>query len=129
MGQGGFVARLAAGDAEESAPLVADFVDFAFGIVGFTISGCLAKVNRFRHLVSVGIVVWIISTGAYSLVVYINAISSAVGNVVGYAGMSFIKIGIFLLIGWGLSYIFVRTPKTPAAADSQESDTATIRSE
>jgi hypothetical protein len=126
---GGFVAGLAAGGTEEPPWLTYVFAhfafgipgftiigclaNFAFGIAGFTIIGCLAKENRLEHLVAVGGLVWMIS-----------AFTVRFGGItVGMWVVSIAGIAVTLLIGWGLSCIFVRAAKTPVAPDdSQESE-------
>jgi hypothetical protein len=69
-----------------------------FCIIGFTISGCLAVENRWRHLAFVGAIVWVVS----------------IFNVI-FFGLTFIQwaasvvaIAIFALIGGGISLLFKR---------------------
>jgi ABC-type multidrug transport system fused ATPase/permease subunit len=66
--------------------------------IGFTISGCLAVENRWRHLAFVGAIVWLVS----------------IFNVI-FFGLTFIQwaasviaIAIFALIGGGISLLFKR---------------------
>ena len=81
-------------------------------IVGFTISGCIVKVNRFKHLFVVALGVWITSIvniflGISDLVTWILCI---------------ITIVFSMLIGGALSLIFVRPPKSVEVYDVAYSD-------
>ncbi|MGQ0700097.1 MAG: hypothetical protein ACT4PZ_17860 [Panacagrimonas sp.] len=35
--------------------------NFLFALIGFTVAGCLARTNRFRHLLVVTVIVWVLS--------------------------------------------------------------------
>jgi len=72
-----------------------------FSIVGFTISGALARINRFKHLVHVAIGVWLMGLNNIFLV----------GTSLKTWALSLIFIVITMVIGWLLSYLFVRDPK------------------
>jgi TPR repeat protein len=81
-----------------------------FLTIGFTISGCLAVENRWRHLAFVGAIVWVVS----------------IFNVV-FFGLTFIQwaasvvaIAIFALIGGGISLLFKR--KTLVEISSNAND-------
>jgi hypothetical protein len=59
---GGFVAGLATGGSSRDPQrymLAIAASNFLLGAVGFTISGCLAPVSRWRHLVHVAVGVWL----------------------------------------------------------------------
>lgn len=45
---------------QEFPTLAIGMATFLFGTVGFIISGCLTKMDRFRHMVKVAIGVWLI---------------------------------------------------------------------
>jgi hypothetical protein len=70
-----------------------------FSIVGFTISGCLAGRHRFRHLFHVALGVWLLSA--------FNMLLPALGLVQWLAGS--LVIGFAMVIGGGISFVFVRT--------------------
>ena len=81
-----------------------------FLTIGFTISGCLAVENRWRHLAFVAAIVWVVS----------------IFNVI-FFGLTFIQwaasvvaIAIFALIGGGISLLFKR--KTLVEISSNASD-------
>jgi hypothetical protein len=67
-----------------------------FCIIGFTISGCLAVGNRWRHLAIVAAIVWAVSI--------FNVIFFGV-TIIQWAA-SVIAVAIFALIGGGLSFLF-----------------------
>jgi hypothetical protein len=71
-------------------------------IVGFTISGCLIKINRFKHLFIVAIGVWIVNLS--NIVLGMSTFT--------FWLISLLTILVMMLIGGGLSFLFVRTPKT-----------------
>ena len=71
-------------------------------IVGFTIGGCIAKTRRIKHLFIVAIGVWIvnllnIALGASTFTLWL---------------VSLLPTLLMMLIGWALSFLFVRAPKT-----------------
>jgi len=72
-----------------------------FGTVGFCISGCLAKSNRWKHLSIVAVFVWLVG--------FINVIIIPVTIVSWFSGIIFIFI--MMGIGGSLSYIFVKSTK------------------
>jgi hypothetical protein len=72
-----------------------------FSIVGFTISGALARTNRFKHLVQVALGVWLLGL--------INIF--LVGTTIKAWALSVIFIVIAMGIGGLLSYLFARSPK------------------
>jgi hypothetical protein len=78
------------------------FANLIFGTVGFCISGCLAKSNRWKHLNLVALGVWLVGL--------INVIVMPITIVSWFFGIIFIYT--MMGIGGGLSYIFVKTPKT-----------------
>ncbi|MHB8901221.1 MAG: hypothetical protein ACYC6Y_20930 [Thermoguttaceae bacterium] len=72
-----------------------------FMIVGFTISGCIVKVQRFRHMFHVALAVWLL--GAFNILLV-----PGLGLVQWAAGL--VGIMIMMLIGGGISLIFVWPP-------------------
>ena len=76
-----------------------------FGTVGFTISGCIVKTNRFKHLYQVALGVWLLSL-----------INVAFGMVdIQQWLVSILSVLLMMGMGGGLSYLFVRTPKAESA--------------
>ena len=76
-----------------------------WGVVGFTISGCLARVNRWAHLSMVALIFWFAC--AANVVAGITPITAwAAGSVL---------ILIMMGLGGGLSYLFVKTPQAESA--------------
>jgi hypothetical protein len=83
--------------------------NLVFGSVGFTISGCMAKVGRWKHLFIVAIGVWIVGL--------INIIIAPINIMQWFFG--FIFIVLIMAIGGGLSYLFVPTPKSKESNEVQ----------
>jgi len=100
-GIGGFLIGLAA--AGGNLPIaVIGVSNIIFSIVGFTISGCMAKVQRFRHLLHVALAVWLLS--AFNMLLI-----PAIGLAQWLAGI--VVLMISMAIGGALSFIFVKTPE------------------
>jgi len=105
-GIGGFVIGIAT--AGSRLPILAIAVsNILLGIVGFCISGCMIKDNRWKHLTIVALLVWL---------------TSIVNTIFGPFSLSNWFFGIALLfvmmaIGGGLSFIFVK----PVHNDPQSS--------
>jgi hypothetical protein len=81
-----------------------------WGVVGFTISGCLARDNRWRHLAVVALIFWLVCL--VNVVLGMTPVTSwAVG---------FLLILLMMGLGGGLSYLFVRMPQgeSPASTGS-----------
>jgi hypothetical protein len=76
-----------------------------WGIVGFTISGCLAKGQRFKHLFMVAVGLWLVS--------FVN-VATGMTPLPAWA-VGFVLILVMMGIGGGLSYLFVKTPKPETA--------------
>lgn len=57
----GFVFGLLGERASPKMQIGIAFSNILFGIFAFTISGCLVKANRFRHLFFVALVTWLLS--------------------------------------------------------------------
>ena len=108
---GGFVIGIASAG-RAMAMEVIGISNMIFMIVGFTVSGCIAKVNRFRHLLHVAVAVWLLSV--------FNVLFYAIG--LGQWLLSIVAIVIAMLIGGGVSYIFVRTPKEEHSQQSDRGD-------
>ena len=74
--------------------------NIVFGTVGFTISGCIVKTSRFRHLFQVALGVWLLSL-----------INVALGLVdIQQWLVSILSVLLMMGMGGGLSYLFVRAP-------------------
>jgi len=73
------------------------FSNFIFGVVGFTIVGALARTDRFKHLLLVGLCVWLIGLSAL-LVIPMTLKQWFIGG-----GLFQVLI---VLIGCGLSFLF-----------------------
>jgi hypothetical protein len=94
---------------EEATPLVIGLSNIFWGTVGFTISGCLAKVQRFRHLLMVAVGLWLVS--------FVNVVMGLTQAQVWAAG--FLLILMMMGLGGGLSYLFVRTPRAEPVPSGQ----------
>ena len=86
---------------EEVSPVVIGVSNIFWGTVGFTISGCLAKVQRFKHLFMVAVGLWLVS--------FVNVVMGLSQVQVWAAG--FMLILLMMGLGGGLSYLFVRAPQ------------------
>ncbi|MGH7260808.1 MAG: hypothetical protein ACREI9_09025 [Nitrospiraceae bacterium] len=79
--------------------------NIVFGTVGFTISGCIVKINRFKHLYRVALGVWLLSL-----------MNVAFGMVdIQQWLVSILSVLLMMGMGGGLSYLFVRTPPAGSA--------------
>ncbi len=92
----------------EVTPLVIGLSNIFWGTVGFTISGCLAKVQRFKHLFLVALGLWLLS--------FVNVAMGLTPPQVWAAGS--LLILAMMGMGGGLSYLIVKTP--PAAEPPAE---------
>jgi flagellar basal body-associated protein FliL len=81
-----------------------------FCIIGFTISGCLAVGNRWRHLAFVGAIVWAASI--------FNVIFFGFPIVMWMA--SIVAVAIFALIGGGISLLFKRKTLVEISSNSND---------
>ena len=93
---------------EEVTALVIGLSNFFWGTVGFTISGCLARIQRFKHLFIVAIGLWFVS--------FVNVAMGLTPVQMWAAG--FLLILLMMGLGGGLSYLFVRTPQAEPPASS-----------
>ncbi len=101
----GFTSSLTGGEVNVLAIALSNII---FGTVGFTISGCIVKINRFRHLYQVALGVWLLSL-----------VNVALGLVdIQQWLVSILSVLLMMGMGGGLSYLFVRTPpvEPPAGA-------------
>jgi len=94
--------QIVQGMGEEVTPVMIGLSNIFWGTVGFAISGCLAKMQRFKHLFMVAVGLWLVS--------FVNV-------AMGLTPVQFWAVGFFLILlmmglGGGLSYLFVRTPQT-----------------
>jgi hypothetical protein len=103
--------KIIQGAGDEATPLVIGLSNIFWGTVGFTISGCLARVQRFKHLFMVALGLWLLS--------FVNVAMGLTPLPVWVAG--FLLILVMMGLGGGLSYLFVKAPKddqpTPVAQD------------
>ena len=82
--------------------------NFFWGTVGFTISGCLARVQRFKHLLMVAVGLWLVS--------FVNVAMGLTPLLTQVAGL--LLILLMMGLGGGLSYLFVKTPQAqPVSAE------------
>lgn len=102
---GGFVVGMA-GATGDTFILAIAASNLLLTTVGFTIAGCLAKQDRFKHLFLVALGLWFTSL--------VNVLSPAV-SLVQWAA-SIVAILVTMAIGGGLSFLFVK-PST--AGDAQ----------
>lgn len=86
---------------EEVTALVIGLSNIFWGTVGFTISGCLAKTERFKHLFMVAVGLWLVS--------FVNVVMGL--TPVQFWAVGFLLILLMMGLGGGLSYLFVRTPQ------------------
>jgi len=86
---------------EEVTPLVIGLSNIFWGTVGFTISGCLARVQRFKHLFMVALGLWLLSS--------VNVVMGLTHLPVWAVG--FLLILVMMGMGGGLSYLFVKSPQ------------------
>ncbi|WP_414570568.1 hypothetical protein [Nostoc sp. CCY 9925] len=86
---------------EEMLPTIALF-NFVILTLAFLISGCAAKVNRFRHLRAIAILIWLGSIVNIYIVPGASLLTWLISS---------IPIAITMLIGGGLSFLVV--PNTP----------------
>ena len=103
-GIGGFAAGLATGGPQRDAQqfiIAVAASNLLLGTVGFTVVGCLAPPNRWRHLAFVALGVWITSL--------INVVFFGVG-LAQWIG-SAIFMAIVMGIGGAISYLFKRNGK------------------
>lgn len=97
------------GMGEEVTPLVIGLSNIFWGTVGFTISGCLAGVQRFRHLFAVAVGLWLVS--------FVN-VAMGMTPLPAWA-VGFLLILLMMGLGGGLSYLFVRTPSVAPTSVEQ----------
>ena len=81
-----------------------------FGTVGFTISGCMAKTQRWQHLLVVAVGVWGVSQ--------FNNVSDSLSTIQWLLEIAVIVV--MMAVGGALSYLFARTPRQ---SDCSKEDT------
>jgi hypothetical protein len=94
---------------EEVTPVVIGLSNIFWGTVGFTISGCLARVKRFKHLFMVAVGLWLVSS--------VNVMMGLTPLPAWAAG--FLLILLMMGLGGCLSYLFVKTPQAESAPSGQ----------
>ncbi len=90
--------------------------NFFWGTVGFTISGCLARVQRFKHLLMVAVGLWLVS--------FVNVAMGLTPLLTQVAGL--LLILLMMGLGGGLSYLFVRTPKIDQLPSSDQNPSPVV---
>ena len=96
----------------EVTALVIGLSNFFWGTVGFTISGCLARIQRFKHLFIVAIGLWLVS--------FVNV---AMGlTPVQMWATGFLLILLMMGLGGGLSYLFVPMPQARQPTSTGQSN-------
>ena len=90
--------------------------NFFWGTVGFTISGCLARVQRFKHLLMVAVGLWLVS--------FVNVAMGLTPLLTRVAGL--LLILLMMGLGGGLSYLFVRTPKIDQLPSSDQNPSPVV---
>ena len=99
-GLGGFIVGFASTSGHDSPLYIYSLAlsNSLFCIIGFTISGCLAVGNRWRHLAIVAAIVWAVSI--FNVIFFEFTIIKWAVSAIGVA--------IFALIGGGISLLFKR---------------------
>jgi len=108
----GFLIGLAGGEGGRRVLAIA-LSNLIFSTIGFLISGCLTKVNRWRHLATVVAGVWIL--GLINLLFGVTPIQWA---------LSIVFIVLTAAVGGALSFLFVGAPKDELAANTGASTTS-----
>jgi hypothetical protein len=103
---------------EEVTPLVIGLSNIFWGTVGFTISGCLAGVQRFKHLFIVAVGLWLVS--------FVNVAAGLTPLPVWVVG--FLLILVMMGLGGGLSYLFVGAPQAVQPASDGQANPPTEES-
>jgi hypothetical protein len=111
-GLGGFIVGFASTSRHDSPLYIYSLAlsNSLFCIIGFTISGCLAIENRWRHLAIVAAIVWAVSI--FNVIFFEFTIIKWAASA--------IAIAIFAVIGGGISLLFKR--KTPVEISSNAGD-------
>lgn len=94
---GGVVVGLAGTDPSRTAAAVG-FSNLIFGVVAFTIVGCLTPVDRFRHLAVVALASWLVAA--------INVVLFGVPARLWMAGL--VLVFLTALVGGGISLLIVK---------------------
>ena len=95
---GGFVIGLTGALASQGGMLAIVASNLLLGTVGFVISGCLARDNRWRHLAYVAVGVWLFGL--------VNVLFFGFGII--QWCLSSIAVGSMMGVGGALSYVFRR---------------------
>ncbi|MEM8779305.1 MAG: hypothetical protein AAGF26_10625 [Cyanobacteria bacterium P01_G01_bin.49] len=101
---GGFIIGIASTSSPGGIPLAALAVsNLLFSIVGFFICGCITTQERWKYLSYTAIVVWLIS--------FVNLFFMGSAVNVGHWLIGLPLTFILMLIGGGISTLFVKSPK------------------
>jgi len=101
---GGLIIGIAVGKGAPGNPQALAAVaisNLVFSVIGFCISGALARVNRFSHLVIVAVVFWLCSS--------VNMFIASISVLQWMSSILFIFITMG--VGGALSFLFVSLPK------------------
>lgn len=112
-GLGGFVIGLALGRdgiASKHGLIAMMASNLLFSIVSYTLIGCIARVNRFKHLFIVALVSWVVGAINIVIVPIVMKIPANFGTWMGSLIVGLITMGL----GGALSYLFVPAPKLSA---------------
>jgi len=101
-----FIAGFVLGFMGVASPATLSLATLIFGTIGFAISGCLAKVNRFSHLIKVAFGLWLVSLSNIFIL----------GTTVSQWLLSAIIILIMMGAGGGISFLFVRNTSSTTTA-------------
>lgn len=94
---GGLIVGIA-NPGDDALTIAAGLSNFIFGIIGFTVSGVLARGPRWRHLLAVAAGVWLTS--------FVNIFLLGIGLSELVAAIPFVLV--IMAVGGGLSYLFRR---------------------
>jgi len=97
---------------EEVTALPIGLSNFFWGTVGFAISGSLARVQRFKHLLIVAVGLWLVS--------FVNVAMGLTPLPIWAAG--FLLVLAMMGLGGALSYLFVGTPQLVQPASSGQAN-------
>jgi len=107
-GVGGFIAALAYQGSQ--VPLeILGISNMLMGVIAFCFCGCLTPTNRWKHLLYVAIGAWLASI--------VNIFIREDITLITWAAGIFILL-VMMLVGGGLSFIFVRTPEEHQGQDT-----------
>ncbi|MFC1764681.1 hypothetical protein ACFL6U_21755 [Planctomycetota bacterium] len=107
------------GTENERFMLAIAFANMLFGSVGFCISGCLAKINRWKHLNHVALGVWLV--GLVNVIIGPFPIRSWFFGI--------IALYIMMGLGGATSYLFVKSPGLNNSTESESIGESSVSEE